>query len=48
MLGEDDRKTREHGTDCRRQWREVHLSIYAATLAIRTIEVTDNKIGVRF
>ena len=31
--------------DFRRQWREVHLGIYAATLEIRAIEVTNNATG---
>jgi len=29
----------------RRQWRKIHLGIDAATLEIRTIEVTDNATG---
>jgi hypothetical protein len=45
MLGEGGWKTKKHGADYRRQWRKVHLGIDAATLEIRTMEVTDNSIG---
>jgi hypothetical protein len=45
MLGEGEWKTKKHGADYRRQWRNVHLGIDAATLEIRAMEVTDNSIG---
>ena len=45
MLGEGEWTIRKHGADYRRQWRKVHLSIDAATLEIRAMEVTDNSIG---
>ena len=35
----------KHGADYRRQWRKLHLGIDAQTLAIRSIEVTDNRTG---
>jgi len=40
MLGEGEWKTKKHGADYRRQWRQVHLGIDATTLEIRAIEVT--------
>jgi hypothetical protein len=45
MLGEGEWKTKKHGADYRRQWRNVHLGIDAATLEIRAMEVTANSIG---
>lgn len=45
MLGEGERKTKKHGTDYRRQWRKVHLSIDAETLEIRAIAMTSNRVG---
>jgi hypothetical protein len=45
MLGEGEWKTNKHGADYRRQWRKIHLSINAAMLEIRAIEVTDNATG---
>ena len=45
MLGEGEWKTKKHGADYHRQWREVHLGIDAVTLEIRAIEVTDNATG---
>jgi hypothetical protein len=40
MLGEGEWKTKKHKADYRRQWRKVHLGIYAQTLEIRAIEIT--------
>jgi len=37
MLGEGEWQTKKHGSDCRRQWRKVHLCIEAATLESRWI-----------
>ena len=45
ILGEGGWKTKKHGADYRRQWREVQLGIDAQTLEIRAIEITDNAIG---
>ena len=45
MLGEGEWKTKKHGAEYRRQWRNVHLGIDASTLGIRAMEVTDNSIG---
>ena len=45
MLGEGEWKTKKHGAEYRRQWRNVHLGIDASTLEIRAMEVTDNSIG---
>jgi len=45
MLGEDEWKTKKHGTDYRRHQRKVHLGIDATTLEIRVIEVTATATG---
>jgi hypothetical protein len=45
FLGEGEWKRKKHGAEYRRQWRKVHLGIYASTLEIRAIEVTDNSVG---
>lgn len=45
MLGEGEWKTKKHGADYRRQWRQVHLRIDAQTLEIPAIEVTSNSVG---
>jgi hypothetical protein len=45
MLGEAESKTKKHGADCRRQWRNVHLAIDAGTLEIQAVKVTNDATG---
>jgi hypothetical protein len=44
-MGEGKWKVKQHGADYCRQWRKPHPGIDAQTLAIRAIEVTDNRTG---
>jgi len=45
MLAEGEWKTKKHGAEYRRKWRDMHLGIDASTLEIRAMAVTDNSVG---
>ena len=45
FLGEGEWKTKKHGAERRRQWRQVHLGIDAENMQIRAMVVTTNEVG---
>ena len=45
FLGEGEWKCKKHRSERRRQWRKLHIGIYAQTLQIRGIRVTFNNVS---
>lgn len=45
FLGEGEWKCKKHGSEYRRQWRKLHLTIDAETLQIRAIQLTTNNVS---
>lgn len=45
MMGEGEWKRMKHGTEYRRQWCKLHLSIDSVTIEIRAVEVTPKSVG---
>lgn len=45
VRGEGDWHTRNDGGAKRHIWRKVHLALDAAKLAVRSVEITDSRIG---
>jgi len=43
MMSEAEWRVKKHGTDYRREWCKLHLGIDVQTLAIRAMEVDDNR-----
>jgi Transposase DDE domain len=45
FLGEGEWKRKKHQPEYRRQWRKLHIGIDAATLQIRTVQLTTNNVS---
>ncbi|MCL6263081.1 transposase [Craterilacuibacter sp. RT1T] len=45
MMGEGEWRVKKHGADYRCQWRKLHLGVDAQKLAIRAMEVAENRTG---
>ena len=45
FLGEGEWKCKKHQPEYRRQWRKLHIGIYAKTLQIRAVHLTTNNVS---